>query len=353
MIPPHPQHLYLSSDCVFDISTFFTLLIATLDFTASAYRHTCHRHSLHSYILRQSSPVIIWARLALFYWYNYIHRRRLHYHVAANIAATLYTSHTHQSRRIVTPTLVTLTRLVFPHLSPLPCLFCLSQCRGLRNPLDCHTAVASVTSQSHLSHCLRFLGFVVVHCTDQAIVSVSQIFLYSQTSFFNETRLLYKQHPHLYGHELLDLRQHLLNTGVLKIGIQVCDDNHYSLYVTSVNSDKFDHGDSMHNPPLPEALQVFQWVFTDIPGFKLEKLTRKPTGLHAKVMVMAATAAVGLLLSTSQNDVWIPILLHGLDHILSCFEIALCVIWYSIMSLQMKKRLCCRLGVKMCPGYRP
>ena len=156
-------------------STFdvFTLLIATIAFTASAYRHICHRHSLHSSILRQSSPVIIWARLAPFYWYNYIHRRRSHYYVAANVAATLYTSQTHQSRRIVTPTLVTLTRLAFPHLSPLPCSFCLSQCKGLQNPSDCHTAIASVTSQSHSSHCLRFLGFVVVHCTDQAIVSVS------------------------------------------------------------------------------------------------------------------------------------------------------------------------------------
>ena len=101
------------------------------------------------------------------------------------------------------------------------------------------------------------------------------IFLYLQTSFFNDARLLYKQHPRLYSHELLDLRQHLLNTDVLKIGIQVCDDNHYSSYVTSVNSDKFDHGDSMHNPPLPEALQVFQWVFTDIPGFKPEKIDSK------------------------------------------------------------------------------
>ena len=87
---------------------------------------------------------------------------RPHYHVTV----TLYTSQTHQSRRIITPTLVTLTRLAFSHLSPLPCLFCLSQCKGLQNPLDCHPAVALVTSQSHSSHCLRFLGFVVVHCTD-------------------------------------------------------------------------------------------------------------------------------------------------------------------------------------------
>ena len=59
MIPPHPQRLYLSSDCVCDFSTFFTLLIATLDFTASAYCNTCYRHLLHSFILRQSSPVIV------------------------------------------------------------------------------------------------------------------------------------------------------------------------------------------------------------------------------------------------------------------------------------------------------
>ena len=97
-------------------------------------------------------------------------------------------------------------------------------------------------------------------------------FLYLQTSFFNDARLLYKQHPRLYSHEILDLRQRLLNTDVLKIGIQVCDGTHYSSYVTSVNSNKFDHGDSMHYPPLADALQVFQWAFTDIPGFKPEKI---------------------------------------------------------------------------------
>ena len=28
----------------------------------------------------------------------------------------------------------------------------------------------------------------------------------------------------------------------------------------------------MHNPPLADALQVFQWVFNDIPGFKPERI---------------------------------------------------------------------------------
>ena len=28
----------------------------------------------------------------------------------------------------------------------------------------------------------------------------------------------------------------------------------------------------MHNPPLTDALQVFQWVFNDIPGFKPERI---------------------------------------------------------------------------------
>ena len=54
MIPPHPQHLYLSSDCICDFSTFFTLLIVTIAFTASAY---CHL--LHSLTLQQSSPVTL------------------------------------------------------------------------------------------------------------------------------------------------------------------------------------------------------------------------------------------------------------------------------------------------------
>ena len=88
---------------------------------------------------------------------------RPHYHVAANVTATLYTSQTHQSHCIITLTLVTLTQLAFSHLSPLPCSFCLSQCKGLQNPSDCRTAVASVTLQSHSSHCLRFL--VSLLCT--------------------------------------------------------------------------------------------------------------------------------------------------------------------------------------------
>ena len=106
----------------------------------SAYCYTCHRHLLHSFILRQSSPAIIWAHLAPFYWYSYTHQCRPHYHVAANVAATLYTSQTHQSCRIVTPTLVTLTWLAFSHLSPLPC--------SIAEPLG-------------LSHCSRF-GHVAV-----------------------------------------------------------------------------------------------------------------------------------------------------------------------------------------------
>ena len=97
-------------------------------------------------------------------------------------------------------------------------------------------------------------------------------FLYLQTSFFTDACCLHKQHPRLYSQELLDLRLRLLSTDVLKISIQVCDSSHYSSYVTSVNADKLDHGDSMHNPPLADALQVFQWVFCDIPGFKQERI---------------------------------------------------------------------------------
>jgi len=57
-------------------------------------------------------------------------------------------------------------------------------------------------------------------------------FLYLQTSFFTDACRLRKQHPQLYSQELLDLRQRLLNTDVLKISIQVCDSGHYSSYVS-------------------------------------------------------------------------------------------------------------------------
>ena len=58
----------------FWLFNIFTLLIATIAFTVSAYCHICHRHLLHSFILGQSSPIIVWAHLAPFYWYNYTHR---------------------------------------------------------------------------------------------------------------------------------------------------------------------------------------------------------------------------------------------------------------------------------------
>ena len=125
---------------------FFTLLIATLDFTASVYCHTCHRHSLHSFTLQQSSPAIIWARLALFYWYSYTHRHQPHYHVTANIAVALYTSQTHQSCRTITPTLVTLTWLAFSHHHSLVHFACLS---------------ARIAEPLGLSHCGRF-GHIAV-----------------------------------------------------------------------------------------------------------------------------------------------------------------------------------------------
>ena len=97
-------------------------------------------------------------------------------------------------------------------------------------------------------------------------------FLSLQTSFFTDAHRLYKQHPHVYSQELLDLRQRLFNTNVVKLSIQVCDGNHYTSYVTSTNAVKFNHGDSMLNPPLADALKVFQWVFSDIPGFGQERI---------------------------------------------------------------------------------
>lgn len=70
----------------------------------------------------------------------------------------------------------------------------------------------------------------------------------------------------------MDLHQCLLNTDVLNISIQVCKSGHYLSYVISANAVKFNHGDSMHNSPLTDALQVFQWVFSDIPGFSQERI---------------------------------------------------------------------------------
>ena len=86
---------------------------------------------------------------------------------------------------------------------------------------------------------------------------------------------LHKQNPCVYSQKPLDLCQCLFNTTVVKISTQVCEGHHYKSYVTSANAVKFNDGDSMLNPPLADALQVFQWVISHIPGFGQERIDSK------------------------------------------------------------------------------
>ena len=168
MIFPHSWHIYLSSDYICHFSAFFILLIVIIAFTESAYCHTCHRHLLHSFILQQFSPSItVWVILHCFTQIT-IHTDS----VSLSHCSQCCSSFVHYSDPSIM--LQCHSNICHTHLTcaftstttPLFMNFILFvSCIGLQNPSDCHTAVTSVTSQSHTLCFFDFWVFVVVHCT--------------------------------------------------------------------------------------------------------------------------------------------------------------------------------------------
>ena len=141
---------------------FFTLLIATIAFTASTYHHICHRHSLYSFILQQSSPVIVWARLAPF----------TDIAILTDVGRITTSQLTSQQRyTLLRPSVMSHRHPVTCHThptcvftsitTPSPLFVLLVSVQRIAEPLG--LVVASVMSQSHLSHCLRF--WVLLLCT--------------------------------------------------------------------------------------------------------------------------------------------------------------------------------------------
>ena len=131
----------------------FTLLIVTIAFTASVYHHTCYIH------LSFNNPLLSLFELVLHHFTN---TAILTSHIT--MLQRLYTllrpiSHVALSPRHLSYSSDLRFHIYHHSLVPFACL-------RLQKPLDCHTVVASVMSQSHSLHFLRFLGFVVLHCTD-------------------------------------------------------------------------------------------------------------------------------------------------------------------------------------------
>jgi hypothetical protein len=80
------------------------------------------------------------------------------------------------------------------------------------------------------------------------------------TSFLSDARRHYQSQLQQYTTEILDLQQRLLLTTVQSISITSVFDNHYTAYVYHVRSTIIDHGDSLHQPPADDILDIISWV---------------------------------------------------------------------------------------------
>lgn len=88
--------------------------------------------------------------------------------------------------------------------------------------------------------------------------------LYLPTSFFSNASASYHQIPRVYTSELLDLQERLQSTDVTSFGFLVCRAGHYSGYYTLPSELVIDHGDTLGLLAGCDALEVINWVFSDI-----------------------------------------------------------------------------------------
>ena len=88
--------------------------------------------------------------------------------------------------------------------------------------------------------------------------------LFLPTSFLADARRYYQSKPQQYTMGILDLRQRLLLSIIQSISITSVLDNHYTAYVYHVGSTITDHGDSLHQPPAEDILDIISWVFTGL-----------------------------------------------------------------------------------------
>ena len=88
--------------------------------------------------------------------------------------------------------------------------------------------------------------------------------LFLPTSFLADVRRHYRGQQWQYTTEILDLRQRLLLTTVQSISITSVFDDHYTAYVYRIGSTVVDHGDSLHQPPADDILDIISWVITGL-----------------------------------------------------------------------------------------
>ncbi|KAF8805824.1 hypothetical protein BYT27DRAFT_7103590, partial [Phlegmacium glaucopus] len=88
--------------------------------------------------------------------------------------------------------------------------------------------------------------------------------LFLPTSFLSDARRHYQSQPQQYTTEILDLRECLLLTAIQSISITSVFNNHYTAYVYHVGSTIIDHGDSLHQPPANDILDIISWVITGL-----------------------------------------------------------------------------------------
>jgi hypothetical protein len=88
--------------------------------------------------------------------------------------------------------------------------------------------------------------------------------LFLPTSFLSDARRLYAAIPRQYSTEITNLRHRLQVTSVQSIAITSVINDHFTVYVYHVGTMNLDHGDSMHQPPSDDILQIFSWIFSGL-----------------------------------------------------------------------------------------
>ena len=88
--------------------------------------------------------------------------------------------------------------------------------------------------------------------------------LFLPTSFLSDARRHYQSERQQYTTEILDLRQCLLLTAIRSISITSIFKNHYTAYVYHIGSTIVDHGDSLHQPPADDIVDIISWVIVGL-----------------------------------------------------------------------------------------
>ena len=97
--------------------------------------------------------------------------------------------------------------------------------------------------------------------------------LFLPTTFLSDARRHYQGEQRQYTTEILNLRQRLLLTTVKSISITSIFDNHYTAYVYRVGSTVLDHGDSLHQPPADDILDIISWVITGLGHLPIDTIS--------------------------------------------------------------------------------